>query len=78
MTTKADEDAILLAMATAARPISDDDYGSKRQIEAEEIFHSEVRDRLTLEQYDALVEQTYKATTDEAIDLALKACGVKA
>ena len=57
----------LETLAQAARPTSDDDWGSERQIDAENAFFAAAGDLgADFEQF------ALKATSDEAIDEALR------
>jgi len=60
-------------LASAARPLSEVDYGSERQITAENLFFETVSAALNPAAMAALEEIIHKATTDEAIDAAVKA-----
>lgn len=68
----------LLALAQAARPVNDDDYGSERQIEAQTAFAEAIDSMLTPEQRTQLWDHDCdKATTDEMIEHALRAVGIR-
>lgn len=64
-------------LAKAARPIFDDEEGSERQVNAEVAFFDAVRDYLPRAEMEKLQDDTFKATSNEKIDLALKAVGIK-
>jgi hypothetical protein len=73
MTTTAD----ILDLARSARPIDDADWGSPRQIEAENLFMAAVEARLPIRKLSALHDYSLKATTEEWIDEALRLMGVQ-
>lgn len=58
-------------LAKDARPINDNDWGSERQIRAENEFFAEVENRVTRAQFAKLDAYCLKATTEERIDAAL-------
>lgn len=60
-------------LAAAARPINDDDWGTDRQITAENTLFERVRELISREAYDSLTDWCLKATTNEMIDEALVA-----
>jgi len=60
------------ALATAARPVNDNDWGSDRQIAAENKFFRAVKATLTPAEFYELEGYCLKATTDEMIDEALR------
>ena len=60
------------ALAQAARPVDDNDWGSTRQIGAENKFFKSVEALLPDDQFAALTRYCLKATSDEAIDEALR------
>jgi len=60
-------------LAELARPINDDDWGSERQIEAENLFFNTAV-RMGLDG-DVFVFENLKATTNELIDEVLKRIG---
>ena len=62
----------LNALAAAARPINDTDWGSGRQIDAQNLFFKEVEKVLPADKFAELEDFCLKATTDEMIDEALK------
>ena len=64
------------ALAAAARPINDDEWGSERQIDAQNLFFEEVEKVLPAETFEALEAYCLKATTDEMIDEALRLLAV--
>jgi hypothetical protein len=59
----------LETLATAAFPINDDDWGSDRQIDAENAFHIFVSDDLGVNTDDM---QTAKASSEDMINEALR------
>jgi hypothetical protein len=59
-------------LADQARCINDDDWGSPRQIAAENIFFDRIRELISAEEFEQLETYCLKATTDEMIDEALK------
>lgn len=65
----------LFQLAQAARPITDDDWGSDRQIEAENAFFDYVKTQLPVPLWDELEAYCLKATTDEMVDEALRLLG---
>lgn len=60
------------ALAQAARPTNDDDWGSERQIAAENKFFRAVKATLRPADFYALEAYCDKATTDEMIDEAMR------
>jgi len=72
MTTNAE----IVELARAARPIDDADWGSERQIEAENVFMAAVEARLPIRKLSALHDYALKATTEEWIDEALRLMGI--
>jgi hypothetical protein len=66
----------LKTLAADARPISEADYGSQRQIDAENDFFDaldlQLSGKLTDGESDAFAAYCLKATTDERIDEALR------
>lgn len=63
----------LATLAQAARPIDDKDWGSERQIAAENAFCAYVETLMHPMVFDEWSVYALKATTDEMIDWALKA-----
>lgn len=59
-------------LAAAARPVNDDDWGTDRQIKAENAFFERVRSLISRERYETLNDYCLKATTDEMIDEGLR------
>ena len=59
-------------LANQARPTNDDDWGSARQIAAENLFFDRVRELLTEPEFELLETYCLKATTNEMIDEALR------
>jgi hypothetical protein len=66
-------DAELEKLANAAKPLNDDEWGSERQIEAENAFFDAVQELVSKEVFDGLEGYCLKATTDEMIEAGLKA-----
>lgn len=60
------------SLAQSARPVNDDDWGSERQVAAENKFFKAVRAALTPEDFAALESFCHKARTEEMIDEALR------
>jgi hypothetical protein len=60
------------ALAKVARPRTDDDWGSARQVDAENKFFRVVKQLLEADEFEALEDYCLKATTDEMIDKALR------
>lgn len=65
------ESEIMRDLASAARPIDESDYGSERQIAAQNRFYDAIMNRLSAEANESLDSYCLKATTDEGIDYAL-------
>lgn len=65
------------ALAQAARPINDDDWGSERQIKAFNAFCAAVEAELPRKIFHEWEDWSIKATTDEIIDEALRLLGLK-
>lgn len=63
--------ATIEALAQAARPINDDDWGSERQVGAEDKFLELTEEWLTAKQLGDWADYALKATTDEWIDYGL-------
>jgi hypothetical protein len=59
-------------LAKDALPINDDDWGSDRQIDAENLFFNEVEKVLDAETFAAFENYCLKATTDERVEEALR------
>jgi len=59
-------------LASAARPTNDDDWGSERQVTAQNLFFYEIEKVLPADQFAALEAFCLKATTDEMVDEAIK------
>ena len=59
-------------LAKLARPANDTDWGSERQITAENDFYIEVEKHLTPDQMQEFEAFSLKATADERITEALK------
>jgi hypothetical protein len=60
------------ALADAARPTSDDDWGIEPQIDAQNAFFDHISTILTPAQFSDLDRYCLKATADEMIDEALR------
>lgn len=54
-----------------ARPLSEEDYGSERQVNLENEVYSYLGTILSPEQYEAFSNYCSKATVDECLDAAL-------
>ncbi len=67
--------APLALLARNARCIGDDDYGSARQVGAENEFLAAVERLLPRRQWQAFERYCLKATTDERINEALRLVG---
>jgi hypothetical protein len=59
-------------LAAQARPVNDDDWGSGRQIDAQNLFFQEVEKVLPADKFADLDNYCLKATTDEMIDKAIE------
>lgn len=68
-------DTLILKLAGPAAPVNDDDWGSERQIVAENRFFRAVRRKLNPQQQASLEARCLKATTEERIAEALRMCG---
>jgi len=66
----------LWEMAQAARPSDDDDWGTERQIQAENTFFYAVMAILTPEEWDDLEAYALKASVDETVDEAMRIMGL--
>lgn len=66
----------LIALADDARPKSldagGDDWGSERQIEAQNLFFQELEQVLPADQFGELEKWCLKATTEEMLDEGLR------
>jgi hypothetical protein len=60
------------ALAQAARPLNDDEWGSDRQLEAENAFVNATRELMHPIAWEEFIDATLKCTTDEMVDYALK------
>ena len=67
--------AEIVELARAARPIDEEDWGSPRQIEAENVFLAAIEARLPIRKLGNLYDYSLKATTDQWIDEALRLLG---
>ena len=65
-------DAELSSLAASARPIDDDDYGSGRQIEAQNAFFVFVEKQMHPMAFEEFEAWCLKATPDEMIDEAIR------
>jgi hypothetical protein len=59
-------------LADSARPIDDDDWGSDRQVTAQNKFFIVIESLMSAEDFSDLETWCLKATTDEMIDEALR------
>jgi len=66
------------ALAAAARPTSDADYGSERQVAAENAFFTAVEAFLSRAAFQSLEDYCHKASPDERVDEALVAVDAQA
>jgi hypothetical protein len=64
--------AELDALADVARPIDDDDWGSERQVEAQNAFFIRVEAILPRDQFEELEGFCLKANVDEMVDEAMR------
>ena len=60
------------ALADVARPIDDDDWGSERQVEAQNAFFIRVEAILPRDQFEELEGFCLKANVDEMVDEAMR------
>ena len=60
-------------LAAAAKPLNDDEWGSERQIDAENAFFDAVKEMVSKEVFEGLESYCLKATTDEMIEAGLQA-----
>jgi hypothetical protein len=65
-------DETLYTLAQAARPLDDDDWGSERQVTAQNAFFVYVERQMHPVAFAELEDYAMKATTDEMIDEAIK------
>lgn len=68
--------AKLVALIKDARPIDDDDWGTDRQINADNAFWDEFEKVVSTEQWGEAEDYNLKATTDERLDNALQILGL--
>lgn len=68
-------DERLVAMAGAARALGDDDWGSARQVAAQNAFFLEVERLMHPVAWDEFEMWALKATVDEKVDEALRLLG---
>ncbi len=66
------EMAELNAMGDAARPVDQDDWGSERQVAAQNAFFNRVEAILPADRFEELDAYCMKANTDEMVDEALR------
>jgi hypothetical protein len=59
-------------LAADARPIDDADWGSARQIDAQNLFFNEVEKALPAEEFETLENFCLKASANEMVDEALR------
>ena len=73
MTNKINPETIaqLQELAKLARCVDDADWGSDRQVDAENAFYQEARRHMTQVQIEKLDSYTLKSTTEEGIGYAL-------
>lgn len=62
----------LLKLADDAKPTSESDWGSERQVEAENRLFDAIRDAATPEVFERLEAYCLKATTEEMIDAGVR------
>jgi hypothetical protein len=60
-------------LAAAAKPLNDDEWGSERQISAQNAFFDAVQEMVSKEVFDGLQGYCLKATVDEMIEAGLEA-----
>lgn len=60
-------------LAALARPTSEEDWGSDRQIDAQNAFFDAVQSRVCSTLFEQLTIYCLKATSDEMIDAGLRA-----
>jgi len=65
----------LFTCARLAVPLDDDEWGSGRQVDAENLFCSELRDVLNDDKWWDFERYALKATTEEMINYGLKLAG---
>lgn len=65
-------DEKLYELAQAARPLNQSDWGSERQVTAQNEFFDYVEKRIHPSAFAELEDFALKATTDEMIDEAIK------
>lgn len=68
----------LHGMAENARPLNEDEWGSERQINAQNAFFEYLERVLTREQFGQLEDDNDKATSDEMINNGLRILGLMA
>lgn len=62
----------MIDLANAARPTDDDDWGSERQIAAQNAFFIAVENEVSEADFSSLEDYCMKATVDEMVDEALR------
>jgi len=62
----------ILETALAAIPLNDDEYGSERQIEAQNAFAILVESLVSADVFDDIETYWLKATVEEAIEYCLR------
>jgi hypothetical protein len=67
-----EEEHPLIQLARTARPINDADWGSARQVAAENQFFASIKPLISASDWDELETFALRATTDERIDFALR------
>jgi hypothetical protein len=60
-------------LAVAAKPLNDDEWGSERQIGAQNAFFDAIQEMVSKEVFDGLEGYCLKATVDEMIEAGLQA-----
>jgi hypothetical protein len=60
-------------LATAAKPLNDDEWGNERQIEAQNTFFDAIQQTVSEEVFEGLEAYCLKATVDEMIEAGLQA-----
>jgi hypothetical protein len=60
-------------LAVAAKPLNDDEWGSERQIGAQNAFFDAVQEMVSKGVFDGLQGYCLKATVDEMIEAGLEA-----
>ncbi len=68
--------ANIMELAKAAYPVNDDDWGTERQIDAENAFFAAVEQLMSPELFESLETYALKATAEERISFALELLNV--